>query len=377
MRIAEQVALGLDLQAYWEAGRRVLAGEPLYRGGAETLGEPGEFRYPPHVALAFAPLAVLPLPVATAVWLALQLAVASAMAVALLRGLPAASRPWAAAAFVLYLPLVLEVVVGNLNLMTLALCLLAWHWRDRPALAGGLLAAGLGLKLLPLTLVLFYLAAGRIRIVLWAVAAGIAVLIGTAILLPVRLAEFLALLLRLTETPWVRAAIDREQPEVLAAIFWSRTLSIVLALLSVGVAIWAGRAARRAGADETHLHGLALATAPYLAPFAVFWTTFLVFSLPLFSSTLGRALAIGTVRGRALATAGLACCWLLIQVVGLQDLRPVAAHLLGVVGLCSLAVVLDAAGRDTLHEVVRPGSSIGATGGSPVQGTTEPVLSQR
>lgn len=345
-QIGSQLTLGFDLLAYWDAGRHVAAGEPLYRGEGEALGELGEFRYPPHIALAFVPLATLPLPVAKLIWLAVQLAVAGAVGIGLLRWLPVTTRPWAAAAYVLYLPLVLEVVLGNLNLLTLALCLLAWRWRDRPALAGGLLAAGLGLKLLPLTLIPFYLAAGRIRTVLWCLATGLVVLIGTAILLPVRLAEFLALLLRLTETPWVRTAIDREQPEVLAALFWSRGLTVVLALLAIAIAIAAGRVAARRGADETHLHALTLATAPYLAPFAVFWTTFLVFSLPLFASTLGRALRIGTTQGRALAITGLSCCWLLIQVVRLNDLMPIAAHLAGVVGLCSLAVMLLPTGPD-------------------------------
>lgn len=346
VQIGSQLTLGFDLLAYWDAGRHVATGEPLYRAPGETLGELGEFRYPPHVALAFVPLAMLPLPAAKLLWLAVQLTVAAAVGIALLRRLPVSARPWAAAVYVLYLPLVLEVVLGNLNLLTLALCLLAWRWRDRPAIAGGLLAAGLGLKLLPLTLIPFYLAAGRIRTVLWCLATGLAVLIGTAILLPVRLGEFLALLLRLTETPWVRTAIDREQPELLAAIFWSRGLAVVLALLAIAIAIAAGRAARRRPADETHLHGLTLATAPYLAPFAVFWTTFLVFSLPLFASTLGRALRIDSVRGRTVATAGLACCWLLIQVVRLNDLMPIAAHLAGVVGLCALAVALRSNGPD-------------------------------
>lgn len=351
-QIGSQLTLGFDLLAYWDAGRHVAAGEPLYRAEGEALGQLGEFRYPPHVALAFVPLAALPLPVAKVLWLAVQVAVAGLVGIALLRRLPAAARPWAAAAYVLYLPLLLEVVLGNLNLLTLALCLLAWRWRDRPALAGGVLAAGLGLKLLPLTLIPFYLAAGRIRIVLWAMAAGLAVLIGTAILLPVRLAEFLALLLRLSETPWVRAAIDREQPELLAAIFWSRGLTVVLALLAIAIAIWAGRTQRRsdaegnAGAGDGHAHALALATAPYLAPFAVFWTTFLVFSLPLFASTLGRALSLDSARGRALAAAAIACCWLLIQMVRLHDLMPIAAHLSGVVGLCLLAVVLLPTGPD-------------------------------
>ena len=345
-QIGSQLTLGFDLLAYWDAGRHVAAGEPFYRAEGEALGQLGEFRYPPHVALAFVPLAALPLPVAKVLWLAVQVAVAGLVGIALLRRLPAAARPWAAAGYVLYLPLVLEVVLGNLNLLTLALCLLAWRWRDRPALAGGVLAAGLGLKLLPFTLIPFYLAAGRIRTVLWCLATGLVVLIGTAIVLPVRLAEFLALLLRLTETPWVRTAIDREQPELLATILWSRGLTVILALLAVAIAITAGRAAARRGTDETHLHALALATAPYLAPFAVFWTTFLVFSLPLFASTLGRALSLDSARGRALAAAALACCWLLIQVVRLHDLMPIAAHLSGVVALCLLAVVLLPTGPD-------------------------------
>lgn len=98
--------------------------------------------YPPPTAVAFVPLAILPFEAARAIWSAGLLVLAGGLAYRLLRPIAPALRPWALAAYVLYLPLIAEITLGNLNLVTLAVCLLAgtgggvrsWgarRWRSR------------------------------------------------------------------------------------------------------------------------------------------------------------------------------------------------------------------------------------------------------
>src|SRR5438093_1470587 len=133
-----------DFHAYWLAGRNLLTGAPLYPDATTILGLPDEFRYLPIVAIVFVPFALLPYSVALAIWIAIELAIAAAVGVALIRPLPASWRPWAAAGYVFFLGLVLEVTLGNVNLISLALALAAWRLRDRALPAGILLAAAVG-----------------------------------------------------------------------------------------------------------------------------------------------------------------------------------------------------------------------------------------
>lgn len=62
-----------DVRAYWEAGRRLNAGEPLYLPAADP-DDAAFYRYPPLLAIAFRPLALLPLESATVVWVAIVVA---------------------------------------------------------------------------------------------------------------------------------------------------------------------------------------------------------------------------------------------------------------------------------------------------------------
>jgi hypothetical protein len=56
-----------DVHAYYDAGSRLNAGQPLYDQPA-TTDEAAFYRYPPLLAIAFRPLAQLPFPVAAAIW---------------------------------------------------------------------------------------------------------------------------------------------------------------------------------------------------------------------------------------------------------------------------------------------------------------------
>ena len=62
-----------DVHAYYEAGARLNAGQPLYEQSASTAGSHYYF-YPPLLAVAFRPLALLPFEVAAAIWMARRLA---------------------------------------------------------------------------------------------------------------------------------------------------------------------------------------------------------------------------------------------------------------------------------------------------------------
>ncbi len=63
-----------DVRAYYDAAVRLNAGQPLYAQVADT-NEPGFYRYPPLLAIAFRPLALLPFEAAAITWVALLVGV--------------------------------------------------------------------------------------------------------------------------------------------------------------------------------------------------------------------------------------------------------------------------------------------------------------
>jgi glycosyl transferase family 87 len=126
-----------DVHAYYDAATRLNAGRPLYDQAA-TTNESAFYRYPPLLAIAFRPLALLPFPLAGAIW--------EGVVVASLVGLVVVLRPdrtgWAAAA-ILALPIVWSVDIGQAQVpVTLLLAIgspwsiaLAAHLKVLPALA--------------------------------------------------------------------------------------------------------------------------------------------------------------------------------------------------------------------------------------------------
>ncbi|HEV8655267.1 MAG TPA: glycosyltransferase family 87 protein [Candidatus Limnocylindria bacterium] len=346
---------GYDLWAYVLAARHLLAGEPLYAAQPEVpFGPFGEYHYAPPAAVPFMLLAPLPFWLATALWIAVNAAIAAAIAVHLIRPLPRDARPWAAAAFVLFLPTILEIALGNLNLVTVALCLLAWSLRQRSAAAGTILAIAIGLKLLPLTLVLFYLASGRGRVVAWTLVVGLVGLVVTALVFARDFPAYVALLIALKDSHWAADLIASTPPAEVAALLGSPIGRWLLPVAALGTATLGGLAARRGARDETHLHHLALAFAPYLASFGLLWFPYLCTALPLMASTFHRALLVPRAATRGALVAALALSWLLLQIVGERnDLVPIGAHFLGLLVLLAvaLAVLVPVRSRDIPESV--------------------------
>jgi hypothetical protein len=358
--VASALPAGYDFRAYWLAGQHLLSGAPLYPGRDTILGLPDEFRYPPIVAVLFVPFALLPYSVALAVWMALQVATAVAVGVALIRQLPPLWRPWAAAGYVFFLGLVLEVTLGNVNLLSLGLALAAWRFRDRALPAGLLLAAAVGLKFLPLTLLLFYVASGRWRPVVIGGLIGAAALAAGALLMLDRTAEYVRFAPRLLEQDWVYAHIARPGPPELAALFWSDWFPLALAVGAVLVAIAAGIAARRDRANENAWHALTLATAGYLAPFGYFWTTFLILSLPLAAEALRRA-AARPAGERVPIVALVLTSWVLMEPQQTGTLVPILLHFIGVMLLCALAIVMTMRRTASAIQLTQPSTTVGTS----------------
>ena len=102
---------GYDLRAYWGV-------DPLdpYATSSADLSGQGVFRYAPPVALLFAPLGRLPIEAAQLVWLALQLG-----------ALWMIGRRWFLA-LVLFPPVWLDLLYGNLNVMLAAAAVIGFRY---------------------------------------------------------------------------------------------------------------------------------------------------------------------------------------------------------------------------------------------------------
>ena len=108
---------GWDLHSYWTFD----IAHP-YAGFTGSLNDLDTFRYAPPIAFLFAPLTLLPWPVAQGVWLALQLAALYVIA-----------GRWALA-LIVFPPVWLDVTYGNINILLAAAIWVgmrhpaAWAW---------------------------------------------------------------------------------------------------------------------------------------------------------------------------------------------------------------------------------------------------------
>jgi hypothetical protein len=273
---------GYDLDAYLGAADNLLAGLPYYpvpdASGGITLGPAGIYPYPPVWTAAFVPLAKLPREAVHLGWFIGLIVLAAAVGLALVRPLPRERRYWAAAAFLAYLPLLSEIRFGNLNLITLALCLLAWNLRARPAVAGIVFAVAIGLKLLPLALLAFLFVGGRWRIGAWAVAAFSLVVVLTWPWMGAAWIEYVGVLRAIgTGIPGAGSNIVPD-PIIVTP------LRFVGPFVAIGVAALAGWGVRRHGRERLGF-AVALAMAPFVGTSV--WYPYLVMALPLLLASDG------------------------------------------------------------------------------------------
>ena len=131
-----------DVRAYYDAGARLNAGAPLYVQSVDT-NDAGFYRYPPLLAIAFRPLALLPWPLAAAIW---ETFLVAAFALTIRRLGP--RLPTWLAVGMLAMPIAWSLVVGQAQVLVTALLVVGAPW-------GVALAAHL--KLLPALVALYWL----------------------------------------------------------------------------------------------------------------------------------------------------------------------------------------------------------------------------
>ncbi len=190
--------LGYDFRAYWEAGVRVLAGQPAYDTSYQAAGGFGLFYYPPAFVPLVLPLALLPQ--AAAVWAWTALLVAALLGGIALLPVPSRLRWLTLLLAALSWPVLYAVKLGQVGPLLLFLFAAGWRWLERPGAVG--LTGGLGaaVKLQPGVVLAWALLRRR-----WAdVATGVFVLavlaaVATAAAGPSAWSDFLLLVGRVSD----------------------------------------------------------------------------------------------------------------------------------------------------------------------------------
>jgi hypothetical protein len=158
----------IDFGTFWYAGGRVLDGATPYPPvDADVLVTGLNFVYPPQVALAVAPLALLPYTVAAAAW-----AVALVGATVLSLRLVGVRDPRLYGLVFLFPWTLNGVWVGAITPLLVLGVAAAWRWRDRPYVLGLLVAAVAVAKVFLWPLLVWLVATRRTRAASVAAVAG-------------------------------------------------------------------------------------------------------------------------------------------------------------------------------------------------------------
>ena len=231
-------AFGQDFMAFYSAGKLALAGRgsELYdfvalaqaqhaiadRAGVTMAATVAPWWNPPHVALAFAPLAMLPLRAALLVWTLVGLACLAAATVLLSRIVGEASplrrHRWLAPALIVACPATLQAIGHGQNTLVsmLLMTLVVLAWRARAAMPAGVACALLFYKPQLAAIV----AVGLVATLGWRVVVGLLIggipqLLATLTQLPGALDAFLA-----------RSAANLRDIQIAQPYLWHRHATI-------------------------------------------------------------------------------------------------------------------------------------------------------
>ena len=245
--------LEIDFQVYHLAGSAVLSGTSFY--DAATM-DGFLFIYPPFTALIFAPLGLMNVHVAFAVWtFASMLALTAAAWIALRLVRPESQvrrAKFALLATVVALPtapVMMHLSVGQIGVLLMLLVLA--DLTRRPGRTQGIaLGIAAGIKLLPLIFIAYFLITGRIRAAVVSAATFLATVLVGFLLLPGGSVRWWGGLVLNTErmTPTGAAPFNESMrgvlgqlPGVLHAPWFWLMLAIPVGLAGLAIAAWASR----------------------------------------------------------------------------------------------------------------------------------------
>lgn len=170
-----------DFKQYWQAAVNVQATGNPYTPPPNSTTVYAGYYYPPLFAYLFQPFAALELQTGQQCWYWLNsLALVGFLALALwVAGARSAQRYWGIVilATAIAPPTRLSLQLGQISIFFALFLVATWGLRQRPALAGGILAYTASIRIIPALLGLAFLLQRRRAIVWWAVIIG-GVLIG-------------------------------------------------------------------------------------------------------------------------------------------------------------------------------------------------------
>jgi hypothetical protein len=215
----------IDVHAYYQAGARLNAAQPLYPPDQDVNG-PTAYFYPPLFAILFQPLALLPYPAATAIW---EAGVIASFVLTVWWIGPRRRETWLAIG-VLGLPIAWSVSIGQAQVPLTLLTAIGAPWS---------IALAAHLKLFPALIALWWMGRREWRRlgVFAAWAAGLALL--QLVLAPQATFDFLTAL-TLNEVGSVR----NFSPYALSPLLWAALVVIGVAVtLRLGRSRWGWSAA--------------------------------------------------------------------------------------------------------------------------------------
>jgi len=164
--------------AYYPAAEAVVGRGELYpQGGLVPQGADGlivDYVYPPLTAILVAPLTVVTVSTAEAVFVLVLLLVSFATLAVL------GVRDWRCYGLaLLWLPVTDGISTGNMSIVLAFGAALAWRLRDRPLGTGASIGLSLGLKILLWPLVAWLAGTRRLAAAWWSIAIGVAATLGS------------------------------------------------------------------------------------------------------------------------------------------------------------------------------------------------------
>jgi alpha-1,2-mannosyltransferase len=174
------IGRGYDFRAYWDAGERVLAGasayDPATLAGPFRTGGFGLYLYPPPLAVLLLPLHALGYEAADALWVVAR--IAALVAACAILPVPRWIRFAVFGATALASMTLVDLNLGNVSIVVLALAAVGWRYLDRPAGAGAI-AVAVALRSPFAVLLAWQAVRHRWRALAWTLGAGIALILVT------------------------------------------------------------------------------------------------------------------------------------------------------------------------------------------------------
>ena len=201
---------GFDFEAYFLAAERLARGDGIYQPW--TLAAPfrpgnyGLYLYAPPLAVATLPFTMLSLPTATLLWFVVRAGLL-ALACAVMPARPTI-RLLAFAVAAVTSPVLVDLNLGNVSVLVLALLVIVWRWLDRPA---GSIALAVAMSLRPtLGLLLVWWLLRRLwRPVVWTLLAGLVMIVMTLPIVGVQgYLDFVTVLRNVSEVTGVANNLD-------------------------------------------------------------------------------------------------------------------------------------------------------------------------